>query len=158
RSANALQRASRRLAEWLRANTETSLADVAYTLQAGRRRFRFRRTGLCRRHAEAAALLADESSEVFEAASEDPCAGDPAAIAMEGDHASLRAIARSWEMGADIDWSTVHGAPRSRVPLPTYPFEHARYWIEARSLATPRTQVGTDDSRRRSLAPRPPLP
>ncbi len=36
-----------------------------------------------------------------------------------------------WAAGVNMDWKTWHeGARRHRVPLPTYPFERQRYWIE----------------------------
>ncbi|WP_036141304.1 hybrid non-ribosomal peptide synthetase/type I polyketide synthase [Luteibacter sp. 9135] len=45
----------------------------------------------------------------------------------------LRALGQLWLTGVDIDWAAVHGNTRPRrVPLPTYPFERQRYWIDAR--------------------------
>ncbi len=45
----------------------------------------------------------------------------------------LGALGRLWLSGAEIDWAAVHaGERRRRVPLPAYPFERRRYWIEAR--------------------------
>jgi acyl transferase domain-containing protein/thioesterase domain-containing protein len=50
------------------------------------------------------------------------------------------ALANLWLRGIDIDW---HGfykhEKRRRVPLPTYPFERQRYWIEP-SAAKTKTQ------------------
>ena len=44
----------------------------------------------------------------------------------------LEALGRLWTAGVPIDWSAVHeGRPRRRIPLPTYPFERQRYWIDA---------------------------
>ncbi|HSU81916.1 MAG TPA: type I polyketide synthase, partial [Thermoanaerobaculia bacterium] len=41
------------------------------------------------------------------------------------------ALGRLWLAGVEVDWSGVHGgARRRRLPLPTYPFEHRRFWIE----------------------------
>jgi acyl transferase domain-containing protein len=50
------------------------------------------------------------------------------------------ALARLWLIGVDIDWAAYHGRAEGcpavypdapgRVPLPTYPFERQRYWIE----------------------------
>ena len=57
RSAGALERASQRLAAHLRAHPELPLADLAYTLQVGRRAFSHRRVLVCRDHAQALALL-----------------------------------------------------------------------------------------------------
>lgn len=48
--------------------------------------------------------------------------------AADADHL-LAAAGRLWSRGVDIDWHGVHGAPRRRVPLPTYPFRRRRHWI-----------------------------
>jgi acyl transferase domain-containing protein len=43
----------------------------------------------------------------------------------------LTALGRLWVAGAAIDWSGVHeGETRRRVPLPTYPFERQRFWVD----------------------------
>ncbi len=43
----------------------------------------------------------------------------------------LHSLGRLWLAGAEIDWSGFHGGERRRrVPLPAYPFERQRYWIE----------------------------
>ncbi len=43
----------------------------------------------------------------------------------------LDMLGRLWTQGASLDWDAIHaGASRSRVSLPTYPFERTRYWIE----------------------------
>jgi amino acid adenylation domain-containing protein len=45
--------------------------------------------------------------------------------------ALLGAVARLWTAGVQIDWNRLHaGEQRRRTPLPTYPFEHQRYWLE----------------------------
>jgi acyl transferase domain-containing protein/acyl carrier protein len=44
----------------------------------------------------------------------------------------LTALGRLWLAGVQIDWSEFSvGERRHRLPLPTYPFERQRYWIEA---------------------------
>jgi phthiocerol/phenolphthiocerol synthesis type-I polyketide synthase E len=48
----------------------------------------------------------------------------------------LEALGRLWIAGVDVDWNALHvGARRRRLPLPTYPFERRRYWIEPGPLA-----------------------
>ncbi len=43
----------------------------------------------------------------------------------------LGALGRLWTAGVAIDWQGFHADERRRrVPLPTYPFERQRYWIE----------------------------
>ncbi|MFW9259421.1 acyltransferase domain-containing protein, partial [Nostoc sp. CALU 546] len=46
----------------------------------------------------------------------------------------LQALGRLWLFGVEIDWSGfyIHQQPL-RLPLPTYPFERQRYWIDAKS-------------------------
>ncbi|ODG98640.1 hypothetical protein A4S05_08315 [Nostoc sp. KVJ20] len=46
----------------------------------------------------------------------------------------LQALGRLWLFGVEIDWSGfyLHQQPL-RLPLPTYPFERQRYWIDAKS-------------------------
>ncbi|MCC5666137.1 SDR family NAD(P)-dependent oxidoreductase [Nostoc sp. CHAB 5784] len=43
----------------------------------------------------------------------------------------LQTLGRLWLSGIDIDWSEFYTHEfRHRLPLPTYPFERQRYWIE----------------------------
>ncbi|HVR11695.1 MAG TPA: beta-ketoacyl synthase N-terminal-like domain-containing protein, partial [Thermoanaerobaculia bacterium] len=45
----------------------------------------------------------------------------------------LDAAAKLWLAGVEIDWTAfAAGERRNRVPLPAYPFERRRYWIEPR--------------------------
>lgn len=52
----------------------------------------------------------------------------------ENDHDVLqRSLGQMWLAGVKIDWAEVRRHERrQRVPLPTYPFERQRYWIDAR--------------------------
>ncbi|RMD95401.1 MAG: SDR family NAD(P)-dependent oxidoreductase, partial [Calditrichaeota bacterium] len=46
----------------------------------------------------------------------------------------LNALGQLWLAGVEIDWGEFYRhEKRHRVPLPTYPFERHRYWIEANS-------------------------
>lgn len=44
----------------------------------------------------------------------------------------LRTLGRLWTAGVEIDWTAFHadGSEHRRIPLPTYPFERRRYWID----------------------------
>ncbi|WP_310488840.1 type I polyketide synthase, partial [Chamaesiphon sp. VAR_69_metabat_338] len=45
--------------------------------------------------------------------------------------ALVQAIGRLWLAGVDLDWSQFSARERrQRVPLPTYPFERQKYWID----------------------------
>ena len=63
-------------------------------------------------------------------------------------------IARLWLLGVDLDWLAYHGrrpgsefsepaALPGRVPLPTYPFQRQRYWIEGAAARIPRGAAGS---------------
>ena len=96
------------------------LRDVAFTLQTGRRAFDFRRFILCDTVAEAIQLLRNP---------------DPARVFTRGGRLPPRkprtsppAAAGSWP-SPSIGPRSTRTSPR-RIPLPPYPFERQRYWIE----------------------------
>lgn len=63
-----------------------------------------------------------------------PIAGLPHATdrADDAEHV-VGALGRLFLAGVTVDWSAFQAAaPRRRVPLPRYPFERRRYWIDAR--------------------------
>ncbi len=44
---------------------------------------------------------------------------------------ALLTLGRLWAAGVEVDWPALHaGTRRSRLPLPTYPFERRRFWID----------------------------
>lgn len=48
---------------------------------------------------------------------------------------TLDAIGRSWVAGSQPDWKSLYQDRNcSRIPLPTYPFEHKHYWVDALPL------------------------
>src|SRR6185436_9412156 len=50
----------------------------------------------------------------------------------------LAALGKLWIAGCRIDWAGFHdGERRRRVPLPTYPFERQRYWVDAPAGTSP---------------------
>jgi acyl transferase domain-containing protein len=43
----------------------------------------------------------------------------------------LAAVGKLWLAGVPLDWTSFHSLERrQRLPLPTYPFERQRYWVE----------------------------
>ena len=43
----------------------------------------------------------------------------------------LRTLGQLWLAGISVDWTEFYaGERRNRIPLPTYPFERERYWVE----------------------------
>jgi phthiocerol/phenolphthiocerol synthesis type-I polyketide synthase E len=76
-----------------------------------------------------------------------------------GDTVVLReAIGRLWLAGAPVEFAAMHeGIEPRRIPLPTYPFERRRYWVEARVPAGAGVTAVPGDieaSARREDAPR----
>lgn len=57
-------------------------------------------------------------------------------------------LGKLWQMGIEIDWLNFHaGERRRRVPLPTYPFERQRYWLEPDAQRIEqKVAASTDDS------------
>lgn len=65
------------------------------------------------------------------------------------------ALGRLWALGAEPQWAAIRGdEPRLRVPLPTYPFERQRHWVDAGTPAvaptsgtaiTPRSPEAQED-------------
>jgi acyl transferase domain-containing protein/thioesterase domain-containing protein len=47
------------------------------------------------------------------------------------------ALGHAWIAGLDVHWTAIHSpGHRRRLPLPTYPFEQQRHWIDAGSGST----------------------
>jgi non-ribosomal peptide synthase protein (TIGR01720 family) len=58
----------------------------------------------------------------------------------------LRAVGQLWLRGVKVNWLQFHDlARRRRVPLPTYPFERKRYWIELQPFALAKEPSGRRD-------------
>jgi non-ribosomal peptide synthase protein (TIGR01720 family) len=50
---------------------------------------------------------------------------------------ALLAVGQLWTAGVEPDWEALHRqTPRARVPLPTYPFERQRYWVDPVSVGS----------------------
>ncbi|WP_460440812.1 type I polyketide synthase [Amycolatopsis stemonae] len=47
----------------------------------------------------------------------------------------LTSLGQLWAHGHDVDWAALHPVKRT-VPLPTYPFQRQRFWLEPRTTAT----------------------
>jgi phthiocerol/phenolphthiocerol synthesis type-I polyketide synthase E len=67
--------------------------------------------------------------------------------------ALLRALARMWVVGVDVNWHALHaGKQRRRVPLPTYPFERIRcWWSSSPSDNTPHFTSYNKETRTKQL-------
>jgi amino acid adenylation domain-containing protein len=51
-----------------------------------------------------------------------------------------------WKHGIDIDWEKIHeGNQSGRIPLPTYPLERKRYWIDRPTVLSNSGQVQAEE-------------
>ena len=143
RSEEALERATDALADHLARHPEQSLSDVAFTLQTGRRHFGYRRALICSPGEDAAGLLRRRDTDrVVTVLHEEP-----------RQHAGVQAmdshgLANLWLHGGRPDWRAFHaGERRRRVPLPTYPFEPRRYWLDSPGVPRPLGLLDAGDER-----------
>ncbi|HEU5231015.1 MAG TPA: aminotransferase class III-fold pyridoxal phosphate-dependent enzyme, partial [Ktedonobacteraceae bacterium] len=58
----------------------------------------------------------------------------------------LQTLGQLWIDGVYIDWSRFTGNNWQRIPLPTYPFERQKHWIEAPTLKQPEATYHSGDS------------
>lgn len=63
----------------------------------------------------------------------------PTAFEQQSDYTCLlTTVGKMWLNGARVDWSNMSCITRSHtITLPNYPFEHQRYWIDARAYNHP---------------------
>ncbi|HEY0512849.1 MAG TPA: amino acid adenylation domain-containing protein [Thermoanaerobaculia bacterium] len=72
--------------------------------------------------------------------------------AADDDAFLLGTLVRLWLAGVEVDWSGFYAHERRRrVPLPTYPFQRQRYWVEPRKPEG-RGRDRLETRRRRNLA------
>jgi polyketide synthase PksM len=124
RSRESLRRSAAALQQHL-ASSASALADVAYTLQAGRRAFGHRLALVVVSFEDAVAQLgawlalpqADRATEAG------PAAVDGTAIQALAAAGDLHGLARAWVAGAAIDWAQALRRQGRRVPLPGYAFD-----------------------------------
>lgn len=58
----------------------------------------------------------------------------------------LSTLGKLWLAGVPIDWAGFYSAEsRKRLPLPTYPFERQRYWIDVKPGRQPQIEYATPE-------------
>jgi acyl transferase domain-containing protein len=77
----------------------------------------------------------------------------PPATGNSADSPSLpAAVGRLWLAGAQINWTAYYrNEKRRRIPLPTYPFERQRYWLEQTTPGRRETEPAPDPVARQPL-------
>ena len=71
---------------------------------------------------------------------------------MPDDFYLLNNIGKLWLYGIKIDWAALYtGEKRQRIPLPTYPFDRQRYWIEGNPFKNAVTTPAKNSTRNTSF-------
>ncbi|MGD2088933.1 MAG: amino acid adenylation domain-containing protein [Candidatus Aminicenantes bacterium] len=146
----ALETMKENLSAYLKKNPGINLDNVAYTLQVGRKSLPYRWMAICPGVKETIAALTSlgggethtvspgEEHPTLEKPSQDPGPNKDA----------LTRIGRLWLHGHEIEWGDFYAREKQqRIPLPTYPFERQRYWLDETGL--------TGKSKIKASAPKP---
>lgn len=146
-----LREYAKRLRRFLEQPGVPELRDLAYTLQTGREGMTARLAIVASHVKEARealeAYLDGRKAPVFLTMGRSSISGD---FVANSEHVlelvkngELSRIAELWVKGAAIDWDILFtGRSARRVPLPTYPFEPKRCWIEGKNLLRAVDPVG----------------
>lgn len=159
RTRPALQELCQKLLEFLNHKKDYCMQDIAYTLQVGRKHFAYRYFFICQEYTE----LFDHLNQILtnqipiryiDEGTKKPLADFPelqgyflenhaakTELPPDIDQKSLLNLGYLWSLGAKINWSLLPmNAYARRVPLPTYPFERKRYWLDKVSILKDETQ------------------
>ncbi|MGE5343107.1 MAG: amino acid adenylation domain-containing protein [Candidatus Omnitrophota bacterium] len=136
RTDSALEKMTVNLLNYLKTHPGLRPADVAYTLQVGRRDFSRRRMWTGSSIEDTIHVLSTlESDRVLTAECK-----DIKKISVDG--LGIQDIGMSWLNGGEIDWQSLYnngalysGTRPRRIPLPAYPFERQYYWIDVANLS-----------------------
>jgi acyl transferase domain-containing protein/NADPH:quinone reductase-like Zn-dependent oxidoreductase/NAD(P)-dependent dehydrogenase (short-subunit alcohol dehydrogenase family)/SAM-dependent methyltransferase/acyl carrier protein len=132
RTESALIAMCRDLADHLERHPDLSLADVAFTLAVGRCSFPHRYAVVCKDLSDAIAKL--RSVDLPSRPAFDPSASASPVSVPHNQDLTVSKLGELWTAGGVVDWNQCFKCEkRRRVPLPTYPFENQRYWIDAPS-------------------------
>ncbi|MBH0180023.1 MAG: acyltransferase domain-containing protein, partial [Nitrospira sp.] len=64
----------------------------------------------------------------------------------------LEALGKAWIAGISVDWQAFYShEERNRIPLPTYPFEKKKFWLEPPRISTPVTAVAESSQQNRPI-------
>lgn len=133
----ALEKMTGNLVQYLTKHPEVNLADVAYTLQVGRKAFKHRRMVICTTVGQAVDILsAPGTGSVYDFVLDEDdgySVNKPDEDISGCSHSceKLEKIGRCWLRGQKIDWNGLYPEEkRHRVSLPTYPFAGQQFPAE----------------------------
>jgi polyketide synthase PksJ len=136
RTGSALAEMRANLAEHLRRYPALPLADIAFTLNTGRKSYPLRWAAIARSTAELLEQLTGATTEAFVGEGSATTGADEGML-QPGTHwtldlASQCLLAKAWLRGRQPDWDAYYrDMPARRLSLPTYPLARERHWLEA---------------------------
>lgn len=132
KSKKALDTITTNFIDFLEHNSDVNLADVAYTLQMGRKEFEFKRFFLSTSREETLDLLKNIEQypqRVFDSTEEQNHSSQQ--ILNNPENYTLEQLGKLWLSGVRIEWAKLYqGQRRKRISLPTYPFEGQSFWAK----------------------------
>lgn len=149
KTADALRTLVERYIDYLATVQEISLADICYTSYVGRSHFAHRLSIVGASHAQVQAKLAAYlQGEAVAGVSHGVLSHDHPVQGYPASHTpndlpdcpqdglaqvqKLERLGLFYVQGGKLDWSTVDPiSARRKTPLPTYPFQRQRYWVDA---------------------------
>lgn len=118
RSKTALLGLAESLARHLESNPDINLADVSYTLATGRACFKCRLAVISNSTLEAISFLRNKSEDTDK-------------IDISSYPEIIQQLYGSWMAEEEVDWNSLFsGQKRRRLPLPLYPYQRQRYWVD----------------------------
>jgi len=135
KTSTALEKARENLIQFFEQNKKIDLADVAYTLQVGRKAFNHRWMGVFSTMNEALEMLKSPGGGEIHVVTPEEEHTVTREIEPAADKASLTETGRLWLKGGKTHWENLcSNENKYRIPLPTYPFEKQCYWIDNQHL------------------------
>ncbi|MCW3465913.1 SDR family NAD(P)-dependent oxidoreductase [Chitinophaga nivalis] len=143
RNTDRLKAQAQALKDFLLAENNVLLEDIAYTLQVGREameeRLAFPATDIATVISRLADYLSGKENDLFIGNTRKDTPGilltgeaGRAYITSAVQHHELPSLAQLWIKGVDIYWEVLYETTRPRkISLPTYAFARERYWIPA---------------------------
>ncbi|HVT99350.1 MAG TPA: beta-ketoacyl synthase N-terminal-like domain-containing protein, partial [Acidobacteriaceae bacterium] len=134
RTQPALRELAERYVKFLEGDTDYSWAEICHTAGAGRAAMSDRLALVaCSRGEAAEKLRAWLRGETSQGISSGHVGAGQRGVLQPDVHATPEQIASCFVQGAKVNWERRRGERRRRrAPLPRYPFQRERYWIEER--------------------------
>ncbi len=148
---SALIRRRRSLIKYFQSHPDSTLDDVAFTLQVGRKTMEDRFACIC--------VSIEQAIEKLNKLHETEILDLDLNMLDQADknqYHKLYSIAKDWLSGNSVDWKKTYSASLPyRLPLPTYPFERREYWVrpdtKSQTKSQPKKSTNNSEMNREAL-------